>query len=69
MDALKRIFNVLFLVGFVWMILVGGFLFSAESTFADGSSGLFAALSFSAGPVILLFLIRRALLYVIAGRK
>lgn len=69
METLKRIFNVLFLVGFVWMIIVGGFLFSYKSTFADGFDGIVAALGFSAGPLILLFFIRYALLYIIAGKK
>lgn len=69
MEPLKRIFNVLFIIGFVWMIVVGGFLFSYESTFADGFDGIIAAIGFSAGPLVLLFCIRYALLYIIVGKK
>lgn len=69
MEPLKRIFNVLFIIGLVWIVYV------VLATFFDGGLGesLFQKVSliFWIGivPVIILSFIRKAIIYIFAGKK
>ncbi len=69
MDVLHRIFNVLILVGFVWMIGVGGLTLLADIGNTTFSQRILLTFVFGVVPVILLLLIRKIIVYIIIGRK
>lgn len=65
METLKRIFNVLYIIGFVWIVILG-FTFSDGNSFFQNLSLIFLI---GVVPVILLFFVRKAIVYIITGKK